>query len=66
MQIKIKALGHGKTLLNRLSRPALLDSLMNFYRGLKLTADGRTFTWKSSPTYDFSVIWKYSCILETM
>jgi len=44
MQIKIKALGHGKTLLNRLSRLALLDSLMNSYRGLKLTAEGRTFT----------------------
>jgi len=36
MLIKVKALGHRKKLLNRLSRQAPLDSLIDFYRGLKL------------------------------
>jgi len=36
MLIKVKALGHRKKLLNRLSRQAPFDSLIDFYRGLKL------------------------------
>ena len=39
MQIKAKALGHRKNLLNRLSRRAPLDSFINSYRGLKLMAE---------------------------
>ena len=39
VQIKAKALGHRKKLLNRLSRRAPLDSFMNSYRGLKLMAE---------------------------
>jgi len=39
IQIKAKALGHRKKLLNRLSRRAPLDSFTNSYRGLKLVAE---------------------------
>ena len=39
IEIKAKALGDRKKLLNRLSRRAPLDSFMNSYRGLKLMAE---------------------------
>jgi len=39
MQIEVKALGHRKKLLYRLTRRAPLDCFMNFYCGLKLMAE---------------------------
>jgi len=39
IQIKAKALGHRKKVLNRLSRRAPLDSFINSYLGLKLMAE---------------------------
>jgi len=39
MQIKVKALGHRKKLLNRLSRRTTLNCFIIFYHGLKLTAE---------------------------
>jgi len=39
MHINVKALGHRKKILNRLSRRALPDSFTNSYCGLKLMTE---------------------------